>query len=88
MGLPKELVYFLDKCRAYSILGKHRYQSFIEKYKMFKTINSKSDYLKANSIRTTLADIKNESLLNNEFKLRINIIDNMIENITTEFIYL
>lgn len=77
----KELVYFLDKCREYSILGKHRYQSFIEKFKMFRTVNSKGDYLKANSLRTTLANIKNESLLNNEFKVRMRILDDIIDNI-------
>ncbi len=78
----KELVYFLDKCREYSILKKNSYQSFIEKFKMFKTINSKGDYLRANSLRTILANIKNESLLNNEFVLRLRIIDEIVENIT------
>lgn len=56
----KELAYFLDKCKEYSLFENYKYQNIVEKYRMFKTNFSKGDYIKSNSIRTTLADVKDE----------------------------
>ena len=78
----KELVYFLDKCRDLEIIENTKYQSLIENHKMFKTQNSKGNYLKSNSIRTTLSDLKNGILETEKFKQRALLIDNLLENCT------
>ena len=81
----KELVYFLDKCREYSFLGNTKYQNVVEKYRMFKTNFSKGDYIKSNSLRTTLADIKNEFgnySENQKFLQRTKLLDEFLEYVT------
>lgn len=80
----KELVYFLDKCREWGIMENTKYQSLIENYKMFKTKNSKGNYLKSNSIRTTLSDLKdvNGILKTKKFEERAELIDSFIESFT------
>jgi hypothetical protein len=56
----KELAYFLDKCKEYSLFENYKYQNIVEKYRMFKTNHSKGDFVKSNSLRTTLSDVKDE----------------------------
>ena len=77
----KELVYFFDKCIEYGFIKNSKYQSFIEEHKMFKTINSKGEYIKSNSLRTTLADVKNESLKTQKFIERTKLIDEFLDYI-------
>ena len=55
----KELGYFLDKCREYSLLLNFKYQSIVERCRMFKS-NLSGDFLTASSISSTLSDVKDK----------------------------
>lgn len=78
----KELVYFFDKCIECGFIKSHKYQSLIEKYKMFTTKRSEGNYIKSGSLRTTLSDVKNESLKTEPFEQRIALIDEFLEYVT------
>lgn len=42
----KELVYFFDKCAEYQFYRNNKYQSLIEKFRLFKTVHSKGEIYK------------------------------------------
>ncbi len=79
----KELAYFLDKCKEYSLFENYKYQNIVEKYRMFKTNHSKGDFVKSNSLRTTLADVKDEFgnySENQKFLRRVEFLEEMFED--------
>jgi hypothetical protein len=78
----KELVYFFDKCIEYGFIKNYKYQSLIEKYKMFTTKRSEGNYIKSGSLRSTLSDVKNESLKTVAFEQRIKLIDEFMDYVT------
>ena len=78
----KELVYFFDKCIEYRFIKNYKYQSLIEKYKMFTTKRSEGNCIKSGSLRSTLSDVKNESLKKVAFEQRIKLIDEFMDYVT------
>lgn len=78
----KELAYFLDKCIEYGFIKNNKYQSLIEKYRMFTTKRPKGNYIKSSSLSSTLSDVKNGSLNTATFEQRIKLMDEFLEDVT------
>lgn len=78
----KELAYFLDKCRDYGFIESNKYQSLIEKYRMFTTKRPKGNYIKSSPLSSTLSGVKDGSLNTAIFEQRIKLIDEFLEDVT------